>query len=85
MRFEIRDCEPDSHYTDRFHLPAGATMDWQHTITEHGDGTRSVTFRVTTRGPSALFLAPVMTSILDADLPSTVDRLVALAEGELSP
>ena len=80
VRFEIRECEPMRRYTDRFFLPAGATMDWHHTIEDRGDGTRAVTFRVVVKGPTSLMLTPVMKAILGEELPATVDRLVALAE-----
>jgi hypothetical protein len=79
VRFDILECRPMSRYTDRFHLPAGTTMDWHHTI-DDGNGTRTVTFRVVVKGPTSLVLTPVMKSILHEELPATVDRLVALAE-----
>jgi uncharacterized protein YndB with AHSA1/START domain len=80
VQFEIRECEPMRRYTDRFFLPAGATMDWHHTIEDRGNGTRAVTFRVVVKGPTSLMLTPVLKGILGDELPTTVDRLVALAE-----
>jgi uncharacterized protein YndB with AHSA1/START domain len=80
VRFEILECEPSRRYTDRFFLPAGSKMDWQHTIDERSHGPRTVTFRVLVTGPTSLVLTPVMRRILRADLPATVDRLVKLAE-----
>jgi hypothetical protein len=80
VRLEILECDPARGYTDRFFLPAGARMDWHHTILDRGNGTRVVTFRVVVKGPTALMLTPVLKRILGDELPATVDRLVALAE-----
>jgi hypothetical protein len=66
-------------YTDRFFLPLGAKMDWAHTISEV-DGERAVTFDVSVTGPTSPILAPVLRRILRRELPSTVDKLIALAE-----
>ncbi|RGA05706.1 hypothetical protein DI270_007020 [Microbispora triticiradicis] len=80
VRFEIIECDPMRRYTDRFFLPGGTFMDWEHTIEDRGDGTREVTFKVVVKGPTALVLTPIMKKILGGALPETVDRLVSLAE-----
>jgi hypothetical protein len=78
-RFEVVQCVPPQAYTDRFFLPLGAKMDWAHTISE-ADGERAVTFDVSVTGPTALLLAPVLSRILRRELPSTLDKLIAVAE-----
>jgi hypothetical protein len=78
-RFEVVQCVPPQAYTDRFFLPLGSKMDWAHTISEV-DGERAVTFEVSVTGPTSPILAPVLRSILRRALPSTVDKLIALAE-----
>ena len=80
-RFEVIDARPPRRYTDRFFLPMGTSMDWHHSIDELGDNRRQVTFRVEVSGPTALILAPIAKSILGEELPQTVDRLTAIAEG----
>src|SRR5689334_4378237 len=50
VRFDIIECDPMRRYTDRFSLPGGTFMDWEHTIEDRGDGTREVTFRVVVKG-----------------------------------
>lgn len=80
--YEVVAVEPPVAFTDRFELPLGTYSDWQHRITETGDGRRAVTFRVTVRGPSSAMLAPIMRSILTEELPPAVDRLVAIAEAD---
>ena len=59
----------------------GTSMDWHHWIDELGNNQRRVTFRVEVSGPTALILAPIARSILGEELPQTVDRLTAIAEG----
>jgi hypothetical protein len=78
-RFEIVQCVPPQAYTDRFFLPLGAKMDWAHTIGE-GGGERAVTFDISVTGPTSPILVPVLRRILRHELPSTVDKLIALAE-----
>lgn len=80
-RFEVIESRPPSRYTDRFILPMGTSMDWHHWIDELGNNQRRVTFRVEVSGPTALILAPIARSILGEELPQTVDRLTAIAEG----
>jgi hypothetical protein len=77
--FEIRECVPWQKYTDRFFLPLGGKMDWVHSITEV-EGGRVVTFEVSAFGPTSLILGPIMKSILQRELPPTVEKLVTLAE-----
>jgi len=78
-RFEVVQCVLPRAYTDRFFLPLGAKMDWAHTISEV-DGERAVTFDASVTGPTSPILAPVLRRILRHELPSTVDKLIALAE-----
>jgi hypothetical protein len=78
-RFEILECLPLQRYTDRFFLPMGGKMDWVHRITE-GEGGRQVIFEVSVLGPTAFLLGPIMKSILNRELPPTVEKLIALAE-----
>jgi len=78
-KFAILDCVPLQTYTDRFFLPMGGKMDWMHTITEGTRG-REVTFAISVTGPTSLILASVMKKILGRELPSTVAKLVSLAE-----
>lgn len=80
-RFEIIEHRPKTAYTDRFFLPAGGTMDWQHSIDDRGTD-RVVTFRVTVGGPTALVLRPILRGVLQAELPATVDNFVRVAEGD---
>ena len=80
-KFEILECEPLKLYTDRFHLPLGGRMDWVHRIEQSGDAA-TVTFDVSCGGPTALLLAPIMKKILARTLPSTVDKLLKVAEGD---
>jgi hypothetical protein len=80
-RFEVVEFQPPSRYTDRFFLPMGTRMDWRHSIDEVDHDRRRVTFRVEVSGPTALVLAPIAKRILDDELPQTVDRLTAIAEG----
>ena len=79
-RFQVIECQPMRRYTDRFYLPLGTTMDWQHSVDKHGPNQRQVTFRVVANGPSSLVLAPVLRRILEGELPQTVDKLINLAE-----
>jgi hypothetical protein len=79
-RFEVIECQPMRRYTDRFFLPLGTTMDWQHSVEERGPNQRQVTFRVVANGPTSLVLAPVLRRILEGELPQTVDKLINLAE-----
>jgi uncharacterized protein YndB with AHSA1/START domain len=78
--YEVIDVERGRAYTDRVFLPVGSHTDWRHTITENGEGTRTVTFRVDASGPLSLASAVVLEQVLGEELPSTVDRLVDLAE-----
>jgi Polyketide cyclase / dehydrase and lipid transport len=78
-RFEVVDTVPPQAYTDRFFLPLGGRMDWAHTIRE-ADGEHAVTFDISVTGPTAPILAPVLRRILRRELPSTLDKLTALAE-----
>lgn len=78
--YEVIAVEPNRAYTDRIALPLGSHSDWRHTITDNGDGTRTVTFRVDTTGPVSLASAVVLDQVLSDELPPTVDRLVDLAE-----
>jgi Polyketide cyclase / dehydrase and lipid transport len=80
-RFQVVEFQPPSRYTDRFFLPMGTHMDWHHSIDELGGNRRQVTFRVEVSGPTALILAPIAKKILGDELPETVDRLTAIAEG----
>jgi hypothetical protein len=80
-RFEVIDCQPQTTYTDRFFLPAAGKMDWRHTIADSG-AHRTVTFEVHVSGPTALVLRPIMASILEAELPPTVDTFVRVAEAD---
>jgi hypothetical protein len=80
-RFEIIDCQPKTTYTDRFFLPAGGKMDWRHTITDSGSE-RTVTFEIHVSGPTALVLRPILASVLEAELPATVDTFVRVAEAD---
>ena len=80
-RFVVLDCRPKTAYTDRFFLPAGGRMDWHHTIDDQG-AQRTVTFRVTVTGPSSLVLRPILASVLQAELPATVDTFVRVAEAD---
>jgi hypothetical protein len=80
-RFEVVDSRPPRRYTDRFFLPMGTSMDWHHSIDELDDNRRQVTFRVEVTGPTALILAPIAKNILGDELPQTIDRLTAIAEG----
>ena len=79
IRFEIIECEPGRKYADRFELPLGGSMTWYHSIAERG-GLREVTFEVKVSGPTSVVLAPIMRNILKNELPSTVDKLVEVAE-----
>ena len=79
-RFQVIECQPMRRYTDRFYLPMGTTMDWQHSVEERGHSQRQVTFQVVVKGPTSLAMAPVMRRILESELPRTVDKLVGLAE-----
>jgi hypothetical protein len=81
-RFTVIECTPLRSYTDRFHLPAGAAMDWRHTIVDHGTS-RTVTFEVSVKGPTALILKPILSDVLEAELPATVDRFVQVAEADM--
>jgi len=78
-KFLITYCERLEGYTDRFFLPFYGRMDRHHTISETRGG-REVTFRIEVSGPTALILAPIMRNILQDDLPSSVDKLLTLAE-----
>jgi len=78
-RFEVVQCVPPQAYTDRFFLPLGAKMDWAHIISAV-DGERAVTFDVSVTGPTSPILAPVLRRILRRELPSTVHKLIALAD-----
>jgi len=78
-KFAILDCVPLQRYTDRFFLPMDGKMDWVHTITEVAGG-REVTFAIGVTVPTSRILAFVMKKILGRELPSTVDKLVSLAE-----
>jgi hypothetical protein len=80
-RFEILQCIPSRTYTDRFFLPMGGKMDWRHAISE-ADNEREVTFEVSVSGPTSMLLRPIMKRILQRHLPPTVDKLIALAEGQ---
>jgi uncharacterized protein YndB with AHSA1/START domain len=80
--FTVVECTPLRSYTDRFHLPAGAAMDWRHTIVDLGP-TRAVTFEVTITGPTALILKPILTNVLQGELPATVDTFVRVAEADM--
>jgi hypothetical protein len=79
-KFEIIECEPGRKYTDRFELPLGGSMTWYHSIAERGGGVRAVTFEVEVTGPTSVVLAPILRNILDEQLPSTVDKLIDVAE-----
>lgn len=78
--WEIIECVRPQRYTDRFHLPMGGRMEWVHSI-EPVEGGCEVTFDISVGGPTALILLPIMRSILSRELPPTVDKLVAVAEG----
>jgi len=78
-RFEVIECTPLESYTDRFFLPLGGTMDWRHSIKEVPGGLE-VTFRIEVRGLSSLPVSLIASSILEGELPGTVDSLVAVAE-----
>ena len=79
-KFEIIEYSPNERYTDRFFIPLGGRMDWHHYIEEAGNGERDVTFRVEVGGPTLFIVGPIMKSILKDLLPSTVDKLVEVAE-----
>ncbi|MGW2660724.1 SRPBCC family protein [Nocardia tengchongensis] len=81
--WEITECIRPQRYTDRFHLPLGGWMDWVHGI-EAIEGGCEVSFDISVGGPTSLILRPIMRSILSRELPPTVDKLVALAEGRLA-
>ena len=78
-KFEVVQCVPPQAYTDRFFLPLGGKMNWAHTISEV-DGDRAVTFDISVTGPTSPILLPVLKRILRRELPSTLDKLIALAE-----
>ncbi|MFE3029757.1 SRPBCC family protein [Nocardia tengchongensis] len=78
--WEIIECVRPQRYTDRFFLPLGGRMDWVHGIESTEDGCE-VIFDISVGGPTAVILRPIMRAILSRELPPTVDKLVALAEG----
>jgi hypothetical protein len=78
-RFEVLDCVPLQAYTDRFFLPMGSRMDWNHSVRDV-DGEREVTFDITVSGPTSPILGLVLKRILGRELPPAVDKLIALAE-----
>ncbi|MFI9503118.1 SRPBCC family protein [Nocardia sp. NPDC052566] len=78
--WEIIECVRPQRYTDRFFLPMGGRMDWVHSI-ETTDTGCAVTFDISVGGPTGIILRPIMRAILSKELPPTVDKLVALAEG----
>lgn len=78
--FEIVEATPNRSYTDRYFLPLGARMDWEHTITDTGPDRREVVFTVTLKGPTSVVLAPILTGILNNELPTAVDQLIHLSE-----
>lgn len=80
--WEIIECVRLQRYTDRFFLPLGGRMDWVHRIEASGDGC-AVTFDISVGGPTAVILRPIMRAILSRELPPTVDKLVAVAEGRM--
>jgi len=82
--WEIIECVRLQRYTDRFFLPMGGRMDWVHNIEVTGDGCE-VTFDISGGGPTAIILRPIMRAILSRELPPTVDKLVAVAEGHCEP
>jgi hypothetical protein len=54
-------------------------MDWAHSISDV-DGERSVTFNISITGPTSPLFAPMLKRILRRELPSTLSKLIALAE-----
>jgi uncharacterized protein YndB with AHSA1/START domain len=78
-KFKVVDTVPPRAYTDRFFLPLGGKMDWAHSISDV-DGERSVTFNISITGPTSPLLAPMLKRILRRELPSTLSKLIALAE-----
>jgi Polyketide cyclase / dehydrase and lipid transport len=78
-KFKVLDTVPPRACTDRFFLPLGGKMDWAHTISEVDDE-HAVTFDISITGPTSPLLAPVLKRILRRELPSTLSKLIALAE-----
>jgi hypothetical protein len=55
-------------------------MDWEHTIIDRGSDRREVVFTVTLKGPTSVILAPILSGILNDELPTAVEQLIHLSE-----
>lgn len=79
-KYEVIEFEENKLLTQRFFLPFWNKMDWRHTLVQTPAGVE-VTYIVEVSGPSSFILAPIMKSILEAEIPATVDKFIEVAEG----
>ena len=77
--FQITYIEPLTANSERYFLPFFTHMDWHHIINETPDGLE-ITFTVEVSGPTALVLAPILSNLLQEELPQTVEKLISTAE-----
>ena len=79
-KFEMKECENLKSFIDRSFLPFCKT-DFIHTMRETKDGLE-ITHKIVMTGLLTFLFARVIGSKIEIDLPTTVDKLVKLAEKE---